>query len=181
VAGEVHRLPRGASVLDLGAGEGRTALSVAREIDGRATLVDFSSEALAAARALAAEWEVECTAVEADLRTWVPERTYDVVLCTFVQLLPGERPRLYRLLRDSVAADGWILGEWFRPAHLGGGYDRMGPSQPDRMVPLAELRAHLGAEPSARCTTADVTLDEGPFLCGRAALSRLCVSGRSGS
>lgn len=180
VAGEVHRLPVGASVLEIGAGEGRTALSVAREIDGPATLVDFSTEALAEAQTLAASWDVACTTVKADLRTWVPDAAYDVVLCTFVQLLPGERPGLYHLLHEAVAPEGWILGEWFRPAHLGADYDRMGPSRSDRMVPVAELEAHFGTAPAARCFSADITLDEGPFLSGRAALSRLCVPGRSG-
>lgn len=53
-----------------------------------------------------------------------------------------------------------------------GGYDRIGPSRPDRMVPPAELRAAFAADEVRACRADDVTLADGPHLRGRAAVVR---------
>ncbi|MFB6249464.1 MAG: class I SAM-dependent methyltransferase, partial [Salinibacter sp.] len=112
-------------------------------------------------------------AVVADVRTWRPERRWDAVVVTFRQLLPSERPDLYRTIRAALRPGGLVLGEWFRPNHLGGPYDRMGPSTADRMVPPTELRAAFAADEIVSCEAADVTLVEGPLLRGDAAVVRL--------
>jgi SAM-dependent methyltransferase len=173
VAAEAHRIPAGSEVLELGAGEGRTLLWLARERGVHGTAVDFSGEALAAARRRADRAEVSLDTVEADVRTWAPERQWDAVLVTFLQLLPDERRRLYDTMRECVRPGGLLLGEWFRPAHLSGDYDRLGPPRADRMVPVDELRRAFSADTLQVCTAADVTLEEGPILRGRAAVARL--------
>jgi SAM-dependent methyltransferase len=173
VAAEADRIPEGAAVLELGAGEGRTLAGLARTRDVRGTAVDFSETALRGARETAEAEGLPLETVTADVRSWRPERRWDAVVVTFLQLLPAERPGLYRTIRAALRPGGVLLGEWFRPDHLRGEYDRIGPSSADRMVPPAELRDAFAPDDIAFCEAADVTLAEGPHLRGRAAVVRL--------
>lgn len=175
VRAQAHRIPSGASVVEVGAGEARTLVWCAREHDHRVTAVDFAANALANARHLAARHDVDLETIEADVRTWRPERRWDAAVVTFLHLLPDERVDVYALLRRIVRPGGWILGEWFRPDHLDGSYARMGPSAPDRMVSVHELRDAFASDDVVTCDAVDATLNEGAFLNGRAALARLVV------
>jgi len=177
---EADRLPPGSEVVEVGAGEGRTLAWLAHERGHPATAVDFSEEALSTARAWAKEHDLPLSTIQADVRNWSPERRWDTALVTFLQLLPVERPPLYRLLRDLVRPGGWILAEWFRPDHLAGDYARMGPSRPDRMVPVDEVCSAFRDERVVHCEAADVRLREGPLLDGRAAVVRVIVQRKEG-
>jgi len=175
VVQEAERISVGASVLELGAGEGRTLLWLARERDAVCTAVDFSDSALGAAQKRAQNEDLPLETVRADVRSWNPDRQWDGVVVMFLQLLPHERPSLYRTIRAALRDGGLLLGEWFRPAHLDGDYDRIGPSSPDRMVPPAELRDAFSGDEIYSCRAEDVSLDEGPLLRGRAGVVRLVV------
>ncbi len=172
VKAEAHRLPAESEVVELGAGEGRTAAWLARKHGHRVTAVDFSETALATARTWADARDLPLETVRADVRTWRPDRQWDGVVVTFLQLLPDERRRLYRLVKNIVRPGGWMLAEWFRPAHLTGPYDRMGPSRADRMVPADEVRRAFADERLASVEAVGVHLREGPHLTGDAAVVR---------
>lgn len=174
VVQEAHRLSSGSTVVELGAGEGRTLVWLCRERNCRTTAVDFSTEALTQAATWAREEGLSLNVIEADLRTWTPSRRWDTAIVTFVQLLPDERPALYRCLRRAVRPGGWILAEWFRPAHVETDrYARIGPSRADRMVPIREVREAFSDDRVVRCDSVDTMIEEGPLLNGRAALVRL--------
>lgn len=176
VADAAERLPVPSRVVELGAGEARTLVWLAAQHGHRPTAVDFSAAALDGARRLARAHGVDLETVAADVRAWTPTgRSWDAAIVTFVQLLPAERQRLYRLLRAVVRPGGWILGQWFRPDHLRGNYDRVGPSTEDRMVPVEELRSAFDADRLDVCESRDVQLHEGPFLQGRAACAQLAA------
>jgi hypothetical protein len=179
VAAEAHRLPSHCTVVELGAGEGRTVAWLCAEQGHRGTAVDFSAPALRQADRWAEREGLPLQTVEADVRTWAPDRQWDAVIVTFLQLRPSERPALYRLMRTVVRPRGWILGEWFRPAHLtDDAYDRIGPSRADRMVPPDEVRQAFGDDHLHRCDAVDVQLNEGELLSGRAAVVRLVAQRR---
>lgn len=169
------RVPPGADVIELGAGEGRNLVFLAETRDSRGTAVDFAPTALQQAEQLAAARDVPLDTVQADVRTWTPGTRWDVVIVTFVQLLPDERPRLYHLMRQIVRPGGRIFAEWFRPDHLRGDFARMGPSAADRMVPADEVRAAFEGFALERCEPVDITLQEGPRLRGPAAVLRLAA------
>jgi len=175
VASQADRIPDGGDVLELAAGEGRTLAWLAQERNARGTAVDFSREALAEAEHWAEGGDLPIETVEADVRTWRPDRRWDAILVTFLQLLPDERSPLYDRIRRWLRPDGVLIGEWFRPEHLSGEYDRLGPSTDDRMVPVQELREAFSDDEILRCEAADVVLEEGPLLRGRAAVARLVV------
>ena len=180
VAAEADRIPRGSDVLELGAGEGRTLLWLAQERDVTGTAVDFSEEALRSGAAWAEREGLSMDTVQADVRSWTPPRQWDVVIVTFLQLLPDERPDLYETIRQSLRPGGVLIAEWFRPAHLSGDYDRLGPSTADRMVPPEELTAAFADDEILLCEAADVELEEGPILRGHAAVVRFIVHRASG-
>ncbi len=173
VASQAHRIPKDSDVLELAAGEGRTLAWLAKERGATCTAMDFSQTALATAEQWAREYDLPVETVQADVRSWTPDRQWDAVIVTFLQLLPDERPDLYHTIRRCLRPGGLVIGEWFRPDHLTGNYDRLGPSTADRMVPVDEVRAAFADDEILRCESADVTLEEGPLLRGEAAVVRL--------
>ena len=172
VASAAEYVPAEADVVELGAGEARNLVYLATRYGHSVTAVDFAPTALDQAQALAAEHGVSLETIEADLRTWTPDRQWDGVLVTFVQLLPHERPRFYQVIQEALRPGGVVIAEWFRPAHLTGDYARIGPSKGDRMVPPDELREHFASLEIVRCEATETTLDEGDKLHGRAGVVR---------
>ena len=173
VVSQADRIPEGSAVLELAAGEGRTLAWLAEEWSATGTALDFSREALDAAEQWAREYDLPIETVAADVRQWTPDRQWDVVIVTFLQLLPDERPGLHRTIRQCLRPGGLVIGEWFRPDHLTGEYDRLGPSTEDRMVPVEEVRTAFAGDDILQCGPADVRLEEGPLLRGDAAVVRL--------
>jgi SAM-dependent methyltransferase len=178
VVSAAHRIPVRGEVVELGAGEARTLLWLARTRNVRGTAVDFSAEALQAGRRRAEEAGHSLDTVVADVRDWVPSRQWDAAVVTFLHLMPNERADLYQAIRAALRPGGCLVAEWFRPDHLSGDYDRMGPTTPARMVSEREVREAFSADDILHCGAADATLSEGPMLQGRAAVVR-CVVQRS--
>lgn len=167
---QAWRLDDGSDVVELGAGEGRNLVYLALEGGHRVWAVDYAADGLRKARAFAREQGVDLHVVEADVLDWEPQRRWDAVVVTFLQLLPDERPRLYALIRRLLRPGGLLLARWFRPDHLEGPYARVGPSAADRMVPLDEIREHFYGEELLVAEPRDVNLEEGPVLRGRVAV-----------
>lgn len=116
--------------LDLGAGEGRTALWLANR-GWKVTAVDFSEVAIergrqraeAAGVADAIEW------VEEDLVDYDPRgRTFDLVLSMFIHLRPPARRRLYGLSAATLAPGGIMLVVGYDTTHATEGQG--GPRDP---------------------------------------------------
>lgn len=175
LADALGRLPAHASVLDVGGGDGRNTLPVARERGFAVTVLDFAPHALDTATAYAATHGCTATALHADVRTWTPQRRYDAAVVAFVQLLPGERPRLFEQMRAAVKPGGAIIGLWFRADHEGASYARIGPSKPDRYLQAEEVRAAFANDTIRTCAPVDRMVAQGPLLRGHAALLQVHV------
>ncbi|PEN09476.1 SAM-dependent methyltransferase [Longimonas halophila] len=175
LADALSSLPSGASVLDVGGGDGRNTLPLAHEHGFEVTVLDFAPHALDTAAAYASAHGIATTALHADVRTWTPQRRYDAAVVAFVQLLPDERIRLYDQLRAAVRPGGAIIGLWFRDGHGGDAYDRIGPSKPDRYVHEREIREAFAADTVHTCAPVDRTVQQGPVLRGHAALVQVHV------
>lgn len=147
-------------VLALGAGEGRNAVYLAQQ--GHAvTAVDYSAEGLRKTRRLAEEAGVNVDTVQADVRTWAPDRTWDAVVVTFLHLPPSERAQLYRRIRTLLRPGGRLVAEWFRPEQRTEGYTSGGPPDPDMMVTTTELREHFDEAGIEVLTSDEPVLEEG--------------------
>lgn len=147
-------------VLDLGAGEGRNAVHLARQ-GHTVTAVDYSADGLRKSEDLAAEAGVRITTIEADMRDWTPDRTWDAVVVAFLHLAPDEQPRLYTLIQQCLSPGGLLVGEWFRPEQRTQGYTSGGPPDVGMMVTAAELREHFPASGIEHLESAEPILDEG--------------------
>lgn len=167
---EADRLERGSDVVELGAGEGRNLVYLARAGGHRVWAVDFARHGLDKARTLAREHGVDLNVVEADVLRWQPERRWDALVVTFLQLLPDERSQLFALIHRAVRPGGLVMARWFRPNHLIGAYARVGPSAADRMVARSEVEAHFADDELLVAEERDVDLNESRVLQGRAAV-----------
>lgn len=93
--------------LDLGAGEGRNAVWLARR-GWKVTAVDFSDVGLAKARALAEHAHVTIETVCADATEPV-SGAYDLVIVLYLQLPADQRRRAIANAAAAVAAGGTLL------------------------------------------------------------------------
>ena len=147
-------------VLDLGVGEGRNAVYLAQH-GHTVTAVDYSTEGLRKTEALAAEAGVGIPTIQADVRDWTPDRTWNAGVVTFLDLAPDEQPQLYTLIRQCLSPGGILVAEWFRPEQRTEGYTSGGPPDVAMMVTDEELRDHFDASGIERLEIAEPMLDEG--------------------
>lgn len=169
---QADRWPVGASVLELGAGEGRNAIFLAEQ-GFNVTALDYAREGLCKLQQLADERGVSVTTIQADVTAWTPDRTWDGVVSTFLHLPPDARPGLYRNMQAALKPGGVLVAEWFRPEQITGGYNSGGPPSVDMMITEDELRAHFPDEGVQRIDAVETELDEGPHHRGPAAVVRL--------
>jgi SAM-dependent methyltransferase len=171
-AGQEYMPAPPAEVIDLGAGEGRTAVFFATRGDDVRAL-DASAVGLQKANRLAAKHGVSITTEQRDLTQWTPDETVDAVVCSFLHVAPADRSRLYRMMQAAVRPGGVVIAEWFRPEQITEGYDSGGPPDIDLMITADELRNHFPAEGLRHLADATPTLDEGAHHSGPGATVRL--------
>jgi SAM-dependent methyltransferase len=129
--------------LDLGAGEGRTALWLA-ERGWQVTAVDFSDVALDRGRRRVEEAEAPGTVewVCADLTTYEPPAgPFDLVLLLFVHLPAPQRRRLLQLAAAALASAGVILVVGYDSTHATEGQG--GPRDPAILFGPEDIVADL--------------------------------------
>jgi tellurite methyltransferase len=113
VAEAVSIIPPG-ETLDLGAGDGRNAMYLARR-GFPVTAVDFSEEAVRIIRERAEKENLPMQAVLADAKTWKPEHSYHVIICThLLQLFKDDTAReLLSRIQAATSEGGWnVIDAW---------------------------------------------------------------------
>jgi tellurite methyltransferase len=99
----ITRLCPGREALDIACGEGRNSIFLARH-GFRVTGVDISDTGLAKARRWAEKEEVPVNFIAADLESFSPDRSYDLII-NFNFLLRGLIPRLV----DTLSPGGVLV------------------------------------------------------------------------
>ena len=128
--------------LDVACGAGRNAVWLAQR-GWRVTAVDFSDDALAMARDLAAAGGVEVEWIEADVVTWAPPaRAYDLVTVLYLQLPAAERREALRHAVNAVRPGGTLLVVGHDLLNLTEGWG--GPTQPDVLFTPDDVVAEIG-------------------------------------
>ena len=121
-------LPPGRA-LDLGAGEGRNSLWLARR-GWQVTAVDLSGVALARLRAQAATEHVAVDAVGADMGEYLARgERFDLVVVANIHPEPAQRARLLAAAAQAVAPGGHL----FLAGHHLDSLGRAGPPDPSRL------------------------------------------------
>lgn len=97
-------------VLDVGCGQGRDALFIAR-LGHRVVGVDFAANGIRDMTKAAAAEDLSVEGIVADITAFAPPGIFDVVLIDRTLHMLDEQPRLGALKRliDHVADQGWVL------------------------------------------------------------------------
>lgn len=137
----VAAIPQRGRVLSLGEGEGRNAVFLAQR--GHAvTALDQSPVGLQKARQLAARHGVGIDTVVADLAAYdMGSAGWDGIISVWCHLPRSLRTEVHARAVRALAAGGVLMLEAYTPAQLQ--YRTGGPTDPDLMPTLADLRAEL--------------------------------------
>ncbi|MDP4014600.1 MAG: methyltransferase domain-containing protein [Candidatus Nanopelagicales bacterium] len=137
---------RPGSALDLACGEGADAIWLA--LNGwQVTAVDFAPAAIERAAATAAEAGVgdRMTWVSADVDSWEPGRTFDLVSVQFLHSPAECRRRIHRKAWQATARALIVVGH--DPRNEAEGH--CGPSDPALLYDAADVLASLGLSESS--------------------------------
>jgi len=102
----IDPLPAG-TALDLGCGEGRYAIWLARE-GWDVTGVDFSAAAIDKARRMAGDAHVNW--VVGDITEYDADAMFDLVMIVYIHLDPQGMASLFRCARNALAPGGTLIG-----------------------------------------------------------------------
>jgi SAM-dependent methyltransferase len=149
VAEEVADLPPGRAV-DLGAGEGRNALHLAR-LGWSVTAVDFSQVALDKGRAVAGDLPV--TWVCADATAWTAPEPVDLVVEAYLHVGPAARRATTGNAFGSLRVGGTFLLVGHDTTNLTEGTG--GPQDPEVLMTAEDILADL----DAACTSTGAAYD----------------------
>ena len=127
--------------LDLACGGGRNAIWLA-ENGWRVTAVDFSEMALAVARRLAADRDVDVEWVEQDVLEYVPEQgAFDLVVVSYFHLPPVERRDVLARATSALVQGGLLFVLGHHVENVGTGAP--GPSDPQVLYSTDDVVADL--------------------------------------
>lgn len=134
----IDPLPAG-TALDLGCGEGRNAIWLARE-GWDVTGVDFSPVAIDKARRLAGGTAIDW--VVGDITEYEADATFDLVMIVYIHLDSQGMASLFRCARNALAPGGTLIGLGHALRNLTDGVG--GPQYPEilwteeRILPLVD-------------------------------------------
>ena len=132
--------------LDIGAGEGRNAIWLARA-GWEVLALDVSAVGLARAVERAAEAGVELDCVTADWHEYVPRSPVDLVIISFMHPRPEERAAMFGLARAALAPGGHLLTVGVDVSE----HERRGPPDADRLYTPERLKEALTGFDVLRC------------------------------
>ena len=164
------RIPVG-PVLSLGEGEGRNATYLAG-LGHRVVAVDQSEVGLGKARRLAADRGLTIETVTADLAAYPIEPDAWVGIVSIFCHLPRRiRVPLYASAVRGLQPGGVLVLEAYTPNQLGRGTG--GPSDPDMLVSLSNLRDELPGLEFLHARELDREVHEGAYHTGLASVVQL--------
>jgi len=158
-------------VLCLADGEGRNGVFLAQqglEVES----VDGSVVALEKARRLAAERTVSLTTHHADLADFdLGDEAWGGIVSIYVHLPLELRTSLHARVVKALKPGGVFILEAYTPKQLE--YRTGGPSTPELLMTLAELKEELAGLEFKHARELERTVNEGPFHSGHAAVVQI--------
>ena len=166
---QAHLLRKGQTALAIADGEGRNGVFLAEQ--GLDVLsVDFSPNAQAKARKLAAARGVTMRVEQADIVAWEwPVNAFDVVAAIFFQFAgPADRVGIFAGIKQALKPGGLLLLEGYRPKQLD--YKTGGPSKVENLYTRELLEAAFADFTSIDIREYDAEIHEGAGHGGMSAL-----------
>lgn len=169
VARWAHLVAPGARVLSIADGEGRNAVHLALR-GARVTAMDGSPIAIAKARRLAADREVEMEFHVADIGAWEWRcAEFDVALGVFFQFAsPPLRAAIFAGLARTLVPGGLLLLHGYAPRQIG--YGTGGPPVAENLWTLEMLHAAFPEFEVLHAADYDAEIEEGRGHAGLSAL-----------
>ena len=171
------KLPAGSRILFLGEGEGRNACYAAAQ-GYAATAIDASDIGLQKLEQMAREQGVSVETRHLDLAEWVPDETYDAVMCSYLHLEEPLRSDVFVKALSVLEEGGVFAGEFFATSQLG--RDSGGPKDEALLYDLRSFeklkRPWFADERLEACS---VELDEGKGHRGTADVIRVLFRRRN--
>lgn len=164
-----HMLRKGETALAIADGEGRNGVFLAQQ--GLDVLsVDFSPNAQAKARKLAASRGVTMRVEQVDIINWDwPTDAFDVVAAIFFQFAgPADRATIFAGIKKTLKPGGLLLLEGYRPKQLE--YKTGGPGRLENLYTRDMLEAAFADFASIEVREYDAEIHEGPGHAGLSAL-----------
>lgn len=169
LAAQAPLLRKGQTALAIADGEGRNGVFLAEQ--GLDVLsVDFSPNAQAKARKLAAARGVTMRVEQADIINWDwPANAFDVVAAIFFQFAgPADRTKIFAGIKKALKPGGLLLLEGYRPKQLD--YKTGGPSNIENLYTRELLETAFADFASIDIREYDVEIHEGAGHGGMSAL-----------
>ena len=169
LASQAKLLPKSGKALAVADGEGRNGVFLAEH--GLDVLsLDFSPNAQAKARKLAAARGVTISVEQADVINWsYPPDAFDVVVAIFFQFAaPPDRDRIFAGIKRTLKRGGLLLLEGYGPKQLE--YKTGGPGILENLYTLEILEAEFGDFALLDIREYDAELHEGAGHGGMSAL-----------
>jgi len=161
LAGIVADLEPG-TALDLGCGQGRNALWLASR-GFTVTGLDLSPVAIAQAKAIAAEHDIDATFESVDLTSWDPDgRRWDLVVLTYLHLSEERRPIVHGAAERAVAPGGLLVVIAHHRDNFGRGVG--GPPIPELLFTEEQLAGDFADLEILRNEKVIRTTDEGDAI-----------------
>ena len=165
---QAHRLPPGARVLSVADGEGRNAVHLAR-LGHDVTAFDISPNAIAKARALAAEVGAEVAFHVSTLEDWDWSAPVDALVAVFIQFLPPDaRAAAFAHFAAAIRPGGLLLLHGYAPRQVE--YGTGGPGARENMYTEAMLAEAFSGWEILHSADYDAEIHEGAGHSGLSAL-----------
>lgn len=107
-------LDAGKTIVCLGEGEGRNAVWLASQ-GYLVTAVEQSDAGIAKIERLASERNVQIETVLSSIEDFVPSRTFDAVVLTYIHALPGDREAIHAKAVQILNSGGRVFLEGYTP------------------------------------------------------------------
>ncbi len=128
--------------LDLGCGEGRNSIWLAKQ-GWQVDALDFSAVGLDKARQLALDQGVTVDWQQADVSALIPDHKYDLVLAVFLHTSPAERQAWLSAAINRVAEAGYFLYVGHDPSNIAEGSG--GPQDQAVLPDTVEIESYLSS------------------------------------
>jgi cyclopropane fatty-acyl-phospholipid synthase-like methyltransferase len=165
---QAHHIPAGSRVLSVADGEGRNAVHLAG-LGHDVTAFDLSPNAVAKARALAAETGVEVAFHVSTLEGWDWSAPVDALVAVFIQFLPpAARAAAFARFDEAIRPGGLLLLHGYAPRQVE--YGTGGPGVREHMYTEAMLAEAFTGWEVLHSADYDAEIHEGTGHSGRSAL-----------
>ncbi len=171
LASKIELIKHKKTLLCLGEGEGRNAIFFAQN-GLEITAIDASDVGLAKLEAKSKEENLDIKTIFMDLNHWEAKEKYDVIVASYLHMNENERAELFKKIEDSLAKDGYFIGEFFSKKQLS--YESGGPKDLDLLYNTEDFsKSFLNC--TKNLTEEIVTLDEGIGHQGIACVIRVVI------